>query len=49
VDGLARNDYELVIGGTVVIVALAVVVQLIFSVLRRLIVSPGLHGPARTS
>jgi osmoprotectant transport system permease protein len=49
VDGLARNDYELVIGGTVVIVALAVIVQLIFAALRRFIVSPGLLGSARTS
>jgi osmoprotectant transport system permease protein len=49
VDGLARNDYKLVIGGTVVIVVLAIVVQLIFSALRRLIVSPGLLGSARTS
>jgi osmoprotectant transport system permease protein len=49
VDGLARNDYELVIGGSVVIVALAVIVQLVFAALRRFIVSPGLQGPARTS
>jgi osmoprotectant transport system permease protein len=49
VDGLARNDYGLVIGGTVVIVALAIVVQLIFSGLRRLLVSPGLLGSPRPS
>lgn len=49
VDGLARNDYELVIGGTVVIVILAVLVQLLFALLRRFVVSPGLQGSARKS
>jgi len=49
VDGLARNDYELVIGGTVVIVILAILVQLLFAALRRFIVSPGLQGAARKS
>jgi osmoprotectant transport system permease protein len=49
VDGLARNDYELVIGGTVILVILAILVQLLFAVLRRLIVSPGLLGTARKS
>jgi osmoprotectant transport system permease protein len=49
VDGLARNDYELVIGGSVVIVVLAIVVQLLFTALRRFMVSPGLLGQARRS
>lgn len=49
VDGLARNDYELVIGGTVVVVVLAVVVQLVFTLLRRLVVSRGLLGSSRPS
>jgi osmoprotectant transport system permease protein len=49
VDGLARNDYELVIGGTVVIVVLAVIVQLAFTLLRRLVVSRGLLGAAKSS
>ncbi|TDD86237.1 ABC transporter permease [Actinomadura rubrisoli] len=49
IDGLARNDYQLVVGGTVLVVLLAVIVQLIFAALRRLIVSPGLLGSARSS
>ncbi|HEY8479686.1 MAG TPA: ABC transporter permease [Spirillospora sp.] len=49
IDGLARNDYQLVVGGTVLVVLLALVVQLIFTVLRRLVVSPGLLGSARSS
>jgi osmoprotectant transport system permease protein len=46
VDGLARNDYELVMGGSAVVVALALVVQAVFTALRRVIVSPGLRAPA---
>ena len=49
VDGLARNDYELVIGGSTVVVVLALVVQFLFTALRRVIVSPGLQGPANRS
>lgn len=49
VDGLARNDYAPVIGGSVIVVALAVVVQLAFVLLRRLVLPPGLRRPARTS
>jgi osmoprotectant transport system permease protein len=49
VDGLSRNDYQLVIGGSAVIVILALVVQVVFTVLRRVIVSPGLLGSARSS
>lgn len=49
VDGLSRNDYQLVIGGSAVIVLLALVVQVVFTVLRRVIVSPGLLGSARSS
>ncbi|RSN55770.1 ABC transporter permease [Actinomadura sp. WAC 06369] len=48
IDGLARNDYQLVVGGTVLVVALALLVQLVFAVLRRLLVSPGLLGTARS-
>ncbi|WP_413759838.1 ABC transporter permease [Streptomyces sp. MMBL 11-3] len=47
VDGLSRNDYELVIGGSAVVVALALVVQAAFTALRRAVVSPGLR-PAVT-
>jgi len=49
VDGLARNDYELVIGGSTVVVVLALVVQAVFTALRRVIVSPGLRVPATRS
>ncbi|WP_371552082.1 ABC transporter permease [Streptomyces sp. NBC_00554] len=49
VDGLARNDYELVIGGSTVVVVLALAVQVLFTALRRVIVSPGLQGPAAKS
>ncbi|MFD4525650.1 ABC transporter permease [Streptomyces sp. NPDC058470] len=49
VDGLARNDYELVIGGSTVVVVLALLVQVLFTALRRVIVSPGLQGPAAKS
>lgn len=48
IDGLARNDYQLVVGGTVLVVSLALLVQLVFAVLRRLFVSPGLLGTARS-
>ncbi|GHA46100.1 ABC transporter permease [Streptomyces tauricus] len=43
VDGLSRNDYQLVIGGSAVVVALALVVQAVFTALRRAVVSPGLR------
>ncbi|MFC5746844.1 ABC transporter permease [Actinomadura rugatobispora] len=49
VDGLSRNDYEMVIGGSVVVVSLALLVQALFTALRRLIVSPGLLGRAPSS
>lgn len=42
VDGLARNDYQLVIGGSAVVVLLALLVQAVFTALRRVVVSPGL-------
>ena len=43
VDGLSRNDYELVVGGSTVVVVLALVVQIVFTALRRVLVSPGLR------
>jgi osmoprotectant transport system permease protein len=49
VDGLSRNDYELVIGGSTVVVVLALVVQALFTALRRVIVSPGLRVSATRS
>jgi osmoprotectant transport system permease protein len=50
VDGLSRRDYASVVGGSVLVVGLAIVVQLGFAGLRRVIVSPGLRGASsRTS
>ncbi|MFF4520983.1 ABC transporter permease [Streptomyces bluensis] len=49
VDGLSRNDYELVIGGSTLVVVLALLVQIGFTALRRAIVSPGLRVAASTS
>jgi osmoprotectant transport system permease protein len=46
VDGLSRNDYEMVIGGSALVVVLALLVQTVFTALRRLIVSPGLQSRA---
>jgi osmoprotectant transport system permease protein len=48
IDGLARKDYPSVVGGSVLVVLLAVVVQLAFVGLRRALVSQGLRG-SRTS
>jgi osmoprotectant transport system permease protein len=49
VDGLARKDYPSVVGGSVLVVLLAVVVQLGFIGIRRAFVSQGLRGSSRTS
>ena len=49
VDGLARKDYPSVVGGSVLVVLLALAVQLAFTGVRRAIVSPGLRGPSGTS
>ncbi|NGO06617.1 ABC transporter permease [Streptomyces sp. HC44] len=49
VDGLSRNDYELVVGGSTVVVVLALVVQILFTALRRSLVSPGLRVSASKS
>ena len=49
VDGLSRQDYGMVIGGSVLVVAMALLVQVVFTALRRLIVSPGLLGRAPSS
>lgn len=44
IDGLAVRDYQQVVGGAVVVVLLALVVQLVFTWLRRIAVSPGLRN-----
>lgn len=49
VDGLSRKDYPSVVGGSVLVVLLAVAVQLLFVVIRRAFVSQGLRGSSRTS
>jgi osmoprotectant transport system permease protein len=49
VDGLSRKDYPSVIGGSVLVVLLAVAVQLLFVLIRRAFVSQGLRGSSRTS
>lgn len=49
VDGLARKDYPSVVGGSILVVLLALAVQLAFTGVRRAIVSAGLRGPSGTS
>ncbi|MEV5706342.1 ABC transporter permease [Actinoallomurus sp. NPDC052274] len=44
VDGLARKDYPSVVGGSVLVVLLAVLVQLAFVGIRRAVVSRGLRN-----
>jgi osmoprotectant transport system permease protein len=49
IDGLAQNNYGEVAGGAAVIVVLALVVQVAFVGLRRLVVPTGLRQQARAS
>ncbi|MFL6056794.1 MAG: ABC transporter permease [Actinoallomurus sp.] len=49
VDGLSRKDYPSVIGGSVLVVLLAFLVQLAFAGIRRTFVSQGLCGSSRSS
>jgi osmoprotectant transport system permease protein len=49
IDGLASNNYGEVAGGAVVIVVLALLIQLLFTGLRRLVVPTGLRLQARSS
>jgi osmoprotectant transport system permease protein len=49
IDGLASNNYAEVAGGAVVIVVLALLVQLLFVGVRRLVVPAGLRQQARAS
>lgn len=44
IDGLAVRDYQQVVGGAVIVLLLAVTVQVAFSALGRLILSPGLRN-----
>jgi osmoprotectant transport system permease protein len=47
VDGLSRKDYPSVVGGSVLVVVLAILVQLAFVGIRRTAVSQGLRGTSR--
>ena len=47
IDGLATQDYPMMIGGSILVAVLAIVADLILGGLQRLIVSPGLQGSAR--
>lgn len=44
IDGYARQEYETVIGGSILVIVLAMLTQLIFVLIRRVFVSPGLRG-----
>lgn len=46
VDGQARQDLAMLLGGSVLVVALAVLTTLLFAGLRRLLVAPGLRAEA---
>jgi osmoprotectant transport system permease protein len=47
IDGLATKDFPSTIGGAVLVAALALVVQLAFSLLQRVVVSPGVSQRLR--
>lgn len=46
--GYGTQRYEIVYGGTVLVIALVLLVEGLFALLQRRIVSPGLGAPART-
>jgi osmoprotectant transport system permease protein len=43
IDGLARREYDTVVGGAALVVGLAVLTQILFVLVQRLAVSPGLR------
>jgi osmoprotectant transport system permease protein len=45
IDGLARRDYETVVGGAFLVVLLAIATQALFALVLRVVVSPGLRRP----
>jgi osmoprotectant transport system permease protein len=45
IDGLARRDYETVVGGAFLVVLVAIATQMVFSGLFRITVSPGVRRP----
>ena len=44
IDGQASGQYEVMIGGSVLVAALALVIDLLFGLVQRYVVSPGLTG-----
>lgn len=48
IDGLAQQDYPMMIGGSLLVALLAIVADLLLGGLQKLIVSPGLQGAAHT-
>ncbi|TDQ53591.1 ABC transporter permease [Actinorugispora endophytica] len=46
VDGQARREFDMVVGGSLLVVLLAVLVTALFALLRRFLVAPGLRGAA---
>ncbi|MDT0331118.1 ABC transporter permease [Nocardiopsis lambiniae] len=49
VDGQARQDLSMILGGSVLVVLLAVATTLVFAGLRRVLVAPGLRAEAATA
>jgi osmoprotectant transport system permease protein len=49
IDGLARRDYESVVGGATVVALLAIAIEVLFAVADRAIVSPGIRQRAGRS
>jgi osmoprotectant transport system permease protein len=47
IDGLAVNDYSRVLAGAIVVAVLAIALDLLFALVQRWIVSPGLTGRVR--
>jgi osmoprotectant transport system permease protein len=48
IDGLKQKDYSSTAGGAILVIALAILIQLVFAWLHRLAVSPGVRRPAST-
>lgn len=46
IDGLAQQDYPMMIGGSILVAAVAIIADLLLGGLQKLIVSPGLQGVA---
>lgn len=44
IDGLAQSRYDIMVGGSVLVALLALVIDLLFGLVQRFVVSPGLTG-----